>query len=222
MLSRLRNRPSGGPRSKTAPANRRKRKTAPAGYGRSSAGATPSNCLRSLRQRAARLLSRRWVVVLAVIVGIGGAALLFTYVSRTPPAGTTIMGQLPADPSASCSATDTSATCSLTDGTVVFYRLFDTAAEAHADVVKGNEPTPNGCPPSAPAAGTSVVCRYAVGAETGMAAFSHIVKDPQRIYEVRWSPDAHPRLRGVMSTSNTTAQDWESLQSNWTRLAGMQ
>ncbi len=64
--------------------------------------------LRSPRQRAARLLSRRWVVVLAVSVGIGGALLLLIHVVRTPP----IMGQLPADLRASCTATGTSsATC---------------------------------------------------------------------------------------------------------------
>jgi WD40 repeat protein len=138
--------------------------------------------------------------------------------------GATITGQLPADLRPSCSATtDTSATCRLTDGTVVFYHLFDTATEANADVVNGDEPAPNGtpCPPSAPAAETSGVCRYAVGRVTGVAAFSHIVKDPQRFYEVRWSPDAQPRLRGVMSTANTTAQDWENLKSNWTRVTGM-
>ena len=59
------------------------------------------------------------------------------------------------------------------------------------------------------------------GAETGVAAFSQTVKLPEQFYEVRWNPDAHPRLRGVMTTDNTTAQDWESLRSNWTRLAGM-
>jgi hypothetical protein len=160
------------------------------------------------------------VVILAVSMGIGGALLLLIYLAWTR----TIMGQLPADLRPSCSTTDnTSATCSLPDRTVVFYRLFDTAAEARADVVNGNEPAPNGtpCPPSVPAAETSVVCRYEVGAETGVAAFSHTVKPSQRFYEVCWSPDAHPQLRGVITTENTTAQDWESLQSNWTRLAGM-
>ena len=184
--------------------------------------------LRSLRQRAARLLSRRWVVVLAVSLGIGGVVLLLTYVSRPPPAGGTIMGQLPADLRASCSATtDTSANCLLTDGTVVFYvfyRQFDTVPEAQADVVNGKEPAPNDTPcppPSAPAAETSIVCRYAVGAERGVAAFSHTVKEPIRIYEVRWNPEAHSRLRGVMTTEHDTEQDWEELRSNWTRLAGM-
>ena len=75
----------------------------------------------------------------------------------------------------------------------------------------------NPCPPSAPAAGKSVVCPYAVGAETGMAAFSQTVKDPQRVYEVRWIPDSQPRLRGVITrrtplrrtgkTSNPTGRD---------------
>ena len=170
--------------------------------------------LRNLRQRAAHLLSRRWVVVLAVSVGIG-AVLLFIYVSRPP-----IMGELPAGLRASCSpSSDTSATCEI-DGTVVLYRLFDTATEARADVVSGNERAPDGCPPPAPPAET-VVCSYAVGAETGVAAFSQTVQPPQRFYGVRWNPDAHPRLSGAMTTDNTTAQDWESLQSNWTRLAGM-
>ena len=156
-------------------------------------------------------------------VGTGGAVLLLTYVLRTPTEGTAIMGQLPAGLRASCSAdTDTSATCSLTDGTVVFYDLFDTATEAHADVANGGEPASNGTPcPPPPAADSSVVCRYAVGAETGVAAFSHTVKPPQRIYQIRWRPDAHPLLRGVITTADTTAQDRESLRSNWTRLAGM-
>jgi len=47
------------------------------------------------------------------------------------------------------------------------------------------------------------------------------VKDTHRFYEVRWIPEAHPRLRGEMTTMNTNAQDWETLQSNWRRLAGM-
>ena len=54
-----------------------------------------------------------------------------------------------------------------------------------------------------------------------MAAFSQTVKPPERFYGVRWNPDAHPRLSGAMTTKNTTAQDWESLRSNWTRLAEM-
>jgi tetratricopeptide (TPR) repeat protein len=179
--------------------------------------------LRDLRQRAARLLSRRWVVVLAVCVGIGAVLLfIYVYVSRPPPPEATIMGELPAGLRTSCSpSSDTSATCG-TDGGVVFYRLFDTPTEARADVVNGNELAPNGTPcppPSAPPAETPVVCSYEAGAETGVAAFSQTVKSPERFYGVRWSPDAHPRLRGAMTT--TTAQDWESLRSNWTRLAGM-
>jgi tetratricopeptide (TPR) repeat protein len=176
--------------------------------------------LRSLRQRAARLLSRRWVVVLALTLSIGAALLLLIY----PVWTRTIMGQLPADLRASCSAKDTSATCSLPDGTPVSYQLFDTPTEARADVVNPYELAPPGtpCPPSAaPAAETPDVCRYTVGAETGVAAFSQTVKLPLQFYEVRWNPGAHPRLRGVMSTDHATAQDWESLQSNWTRLAGM-
>jgi hypothetical protein len=170
-----------------------------------------------------RSLSRPWVVVLAVsLVGIGGALLLLIHVLWTTPAGGTIMDQLPAELRASCEVSpisDTSATCSLPDRTVVFYRLFDTATDARDDVVNGYEPAPNGtpCPQSPPAANTSVVC-----GETGVARFSHTVKDPQRLYEVRWSPDTHPRLRGVMTTTNTNAQDWEELRSKWTRLAGMQ
>jgi hypothetical protein len=174
--------------------------------------------LRSMRQRAARLLSRRWVVVvLAVSVCIGGALLLL-HVLRTPP----IMGQLPADLRRSCSAKGTSATCLMPDKTVVFYRLFNTAAAARADVVNGKELAPNGtpCPPSA-LVETTIVCSYTVGAETGVAAFSQTLKPPEHSYGVSWNPHAHPRLRGAMGTDNTTAQDWESLLSNWTRLAGM-
>jgi hypothetical protein len=179
--------------------------------------------LRSLRQRTARLLSRRWVVILAVSVGIGAVLLfIYVYVSRPPSPEATIMGELPADLRRSCSAsTDTSATCR-TDGTVVFYRLFETATEARADVVNARELAPHGtpCPPSsAPPAETPVVCRYDAGAETGVAAFSQTVQPPVRLYGVRWVPNAHPRLRGDMTT--TTAQDWESLRSNWKRLAEM-
>ena len=91
-------------------------------------------------------------------VAIGGALLLIIYV-MTPA----IMGQLPAVLRASCSAyADTAATCNLTDGTFVLYQLFGTDLDARKDVVNGNEPQPN-CPTSAPAAGNTVVCRYAVG-----------------------------------------------------------
>jgi len=169
--------------------------------------------LLSLGQRAAR---RWWVVILAVSVAIGGALLLIIYV-RTPP----IMDQLPADLRGSCSPyADTAATCSLPDGTWVLYQLFGTDLEARKDVVKGKEPESN-CPTSAPAAETQVVCSYTVGAETGVAAFSHTVLQSRRVYEVRWIPGSHPRLRGLITTTNTTAQDWESLQSNWKRLAEM-
>jgi tetratricopeptide (TPR) repeat protein len=176
--------------------------------------------LRSLRQRAAR---RWWVLSLAAIVGIGGAVLLLTFV--WPPPEPAITGELPAAPSASCSPyADTAAICHLTDGTVVLYELFGTDLEARKDVMNGNELAPDGtsCPPtSPPAAASPVVCRYTLGAETGVAAFSHTVLPSRRVYEVRWIPDSHRRLRGVITTKNTTAQDWESLQSNWTRLARM-
>jgi TIR domain len=178
--------------------------------------------LRNLRQRAAHLLSRRWVVLLAVSVGIGAVLLFIYYVSRPTPPEATIMGELPADLRPSClPSTDTSATCR-TNGTTVLYRLFDSAAEARADVVNGNKLAPNGtpCPPPA-LVENPIVCRYAFGAETGVAAFSQTVKPPEQFYWVRWNPDAHPQLSGAMFTKNATAQDWESLQSNWTRLAGM-
>ena len=180
--------------------------------------------LRSLRQRTARLLSHRWVVILAVSVGIGAVLLfIYVYVSRPPSPEATIMGELPADLRASCRANGTSATCRLPDGNVVSYRLFASAAEARADVVNGNELAPNGtpCPPSAAPAET-VVCSYKAGVGTGVAASSQTVKPPLRFYEVRWNPAAHPRLRGVMSTDNTTPQGWASLRSNWTRLAEME
>jgi hypothetical protein len=91
------------------------------------------------------------------------------------------MDQLPADLRARCSAKDTSATCRLRDGTLVSYNVFEPDTEAHADVVNGNEPAPNGTPcppPSAPPADTPVVCSYEAGTETGVAAFSQTVKPP--------------------------------------------
>jgi hypothetical protein len=133
------------------------------------------------------------------------------------------MGHLPNDLRASCTAVaDKSATCHLTDGTVVFFRLFDTVAEANEDVINGHEIATDGypCPPSAPSVNTSVVCRYAVGPEKGVAMFSYTAKDPHRYYLSRWVPDAEPLLRGEMSTNNANPLDWTTLEANWTRLAG--
>ena len=182
--------------------------------------------LRNLRQRAAHLLSRRWVVVLAVSVGIG-AVLLFIYATSHGHRRQRRRSWASCRPTCARAARPQHGHLGdlpLPDGTVVFYRLFDTATEARADVVNGNELAPNGTPcppPSAPPAETPVVCSYEAGAETGVAAFSQTVKPPERFYGVRWNPDAHPRLSGAMTTENTTAQDWESLRSNWTRLAEM-
>jgi hypothetical protein len=114
--------------------------------------------------------------------------------------------------------TDKTATCHLTDGTVVFFRLFDTAAEAKADVINGGEiaPASGPCPPSALPVNTSVVCRYALGREKGLAMFSYTVKDADHYYLSRWVPDAEPLLRGEMSTKNA---DWTTLEKNWSGLA---
>jgi hypothetical protein len=153
-------------------------------------------------------------------VGIGGVVVLVAYLMSARPA---IMDHLPNDLRASCTApTDESATCHLTDGTVVFFRLFDTAAEAKADVVNGyqiaSESRP--CPPSDLSVNTSVVCRYAVGPEKGLAMFGYTAKGDHRYYVSRWVPAAEPRLRGQMSTKNANPVDWTALEANWTRLAG--
>lgn len=168
-------------------------------------------------QGAVRFLLRQRAVTLATTVGIGGVVVLVAYLISAREA--TIMSHLPNDLRASCTATaDQHAKCHLTDGTVVFFHLYDTVAEANADVVNGHEMTPSSlpCPPSAPSVNTSVVCRYSVGPEKGLAMFSYTAKDPQRFYSSRWVPDAEPLLQGEMSTTN----DWNTLEANWTRLAG--
>jgi hypothetical protein len=176
-------------------------------------------------RRAVRILLHHHTVTLATIVGmgIGGVVVLVAYLISARPVEATIMSHLPNDLRASCTAdADQHATCHLTDGTVVFFRLFDTAAEANADVINGHEMAPdsNPCPPPAPSVNTSVVCRYSVGPEKGLAMFSYTAKDPQRFYTSRWVPEAEPLLRGEMSTTNANPQDWTTLEANWTRLAG--
>jgi hypothetical protein len=111
----------------------------------------------------------------------------------------------------------------MADRTVVFFRMFDTVAEADANVVDENEMAPYGdpCPPSAPSAEKSVVCRYTIGTGKGIAMFSHTVKTPHRFYLTRWIADAEPLLRGEMSTTKADPQDWSTLKANWTWIAGM-
>ena len=142
---------------------------------------------------------------------------LISYLRSARPVEATIMNHLPANLRASCAATDRAATCPLKDGTVVFYRLFDTVTEAKENVTDGQqvEPNSNPCPPpTPPPVNTSVVCRYAVGPERGLAMFSYTAKDAHRIYIARWVPDAEPRLRGEMSTENASQMDWETLEEN--------
>jgi hypothetical protein len=182
---------------------------------------SPLEAAEQIRTRSwgmARNLVRRRAVIIATAVGIGGVVVL---VANLMPA--TIKDHLPNDLRASCTATpDKSATCHLTDGTVVFFHLFDTAAEAKAAVSNGQDIAPDSdpCPPSAPPANTSVVCRYAVGPETGVAMFGYTAKDVHRYYISRWVPDAEPQLRGEMSTKNANPLDWTTLKANWTQLAG--
>ena len=146
---------------------------------------------------------------------------LISYLRSAKPLEATIMNHLPDDLRASCAATDKAATCHLKDGTVVFYRLFDTVTEAKEDVSNGQqiEPDSHTCPPSAPPpVNTPVVCRYAVGPEKGLAMFSYAARDARRTYISRWVTDAEPLLRGEMSTKNANPLDWTTLEANWTRL----
>ena len=132
----------------------------------------------------------------------------------------TIKGHLPNDLRAGCTTTDKAATCQLKDRTVVFFRLFDTAEEAKAGVTSGYNIAPDGepCPPAAPPVDT-VVCRYAVGPDKGLAMFGYTAKGARRFYVCRWVPETEPLLRGEMSTENANPQDWTNLKANWTRLA---
>jgi hypothetical protein len=136
----------------------------------------------------------------------------------------TIMGHLPNDLRANCTATDDkSANCRLPDRTWVFFRLFDSDEEAKASVTSGAPISSDSgpCPPSALSVNIPVICRYAVGPEkkSGVAMFSYTAKDTHRYYITRWVPDADPLLRGEMSSDNATPLDWTTLEANWTWLA---
>lgn len=175
----------------------------------------------SQQRRAARILPKLWVLVLAAATGIAGLVVIsITYLAPKPP----ILDHLPSELRQSCWAdTDDSATCKLTDGMLVLFRLFGTADEAHADVVNGTEPTADGepCPPSGPSSESAVVCRYSVGSATGVVMFGRTTKGPESFYLSRWIPDAEPLLRGEMSTSDANPQDWATVQADWTQLANM-
>lgn len=179
------------------------------------------NPTRTRRRWPERISSHLWAPILTVAMGIAGVvAVSITDRTPTPP----IMGHLPDELRARCRAdADNSATCTLADGMLVLFQVFDTPEEAHADVVNGNEPAPDGrpCPPDVPPSETAVVCRYSVGSENGVAMFGHTVKAPERFYLSRWTSDAEPRLRGEMSTSDANPEDWATLQADWRRLAGM-
>jgi len=153
-------------------------------------------------------------------VSIGVVVAVFAWINAARPE---IMNHLPSDLRAGCeNATDEAATCRLTDGTVVFFRLFDTAAAAEADVVNGYRMASDGspCPPSALSVNAPVVCRYSVGSGTGVAMFAHTAKDTHSYYVSRWVSGAEPLLRAQMSTEGADPVDWRTLEANWNRLAG--
>jgi hypothetical protein len=168
-------------------------------------------------------LSRRWAKILAAALAMGGVIAVISYLTWARPFEATILSSLPGDVRARCTApADDTAHCKLKDGTVVFYHLFPTVAEAQEAVSNGQriEPISSDCPPrEAPTVNTSIVCRYAIGPDKGLTMFSHTEKAPQSILLSRWVADAQPRLRGEMSTANAEPQDWETLTANWTRLA---
>ncbi|MCY1145459.1 toll/interleukin-1 receptor domain-containing protein [Actinoplanes sp. Pm04-4] len=170
-------------------------------------------------------------VVAGAAAAVTGIVILLVYLLSSRPDEPAIVAHLPGDLRATCTAEDKSATCHLADRTVVFYRLFDTAAEAEADVVNGQPMAPAGdeCPPAAPGADdgsgerssvtVAVVCRYAAGTQKGLAMFGYTAKDTSRLYVSRWVADAEPLLRGEMSTEHAYPLDWTTLTTNWARLA---
>jgi hypothetical protein len=170
----------------------------------------------------ADILSRRWVKIFAVALAIGGLMILISYLTSARPVEATIMSSLPDDLRARCTAADKAATCHLEDGTVVFYRLFDTVTEAKEEVSNGQpvESISHPCPPRDPPAvvNTSVVCWYAVGTDKGLAMFGNTAKGTQSYFISRWVPNAEPLLRGEMSTKSAELQDWITLRANWTWL----
>jgi hypothetical protein len=189
------------------------------------AASSPPEVVERVQPRSsgtADILSRRWAKILAAALAIGGLMVLISYLTSARPVETTIMSSLPDDLRARCTAADKAATCHLKDGTVVFYRLFDTVTEAKEEVSIGQpiEPISHPCPPRDPPAvvNTSVVCWYAVGTDKGLAMFGYIGKGTQSYFISRWVPNAEPLLRGEMSTKNAELQDWTTLRANWTRL----
>jgi hypothetical protein len=133
----------------------------------------------------------------------------------------TITDHLPDDLRASCTATsDKAATCRMPDSTVVFFALFDTAADAQANVRNGYPiaPSSDPCPPSDPPINTSV-CRYAVGNENGLVMFGYTTKGASAFYVSRWVSNAEPLLRGEMTSKHASPSDWTTLEANWTGLA---
>jgi hypothetical protein len=190
---------------------------------------SPMDASEQIRTRpwgTARNLLRRRAVIIPTTVGIAGVMVVAGYLMSARRVEATIIGHLPNDLRAHCTATDDqSANCHLADSTVVFFHLFDTADEAKAYVTNGTIPSASDpCPPSALPVNNPIVCRYVVGPEKqkGVAMFSHTVKDTQNTYIARWVPDADPLLRGEMSTPNAGPLDWTTLEGNWSRLAGTQ
>jgi hypothetical protein len=173
----------------------------------------------------------RYRVVAGAAAAVTGIVILLVYLLSSRPDEPAIVAHLPSDLRTTCTAEDKSATCHLADRTVVFYRLFGTAAEAKADVANGQPMAPAGdaCPPAAPGADdgsgerssvtVAVVCRYAAGAQKGLAMFGYTAKDTSRLYVSRWVADAEPLLRGEMSTEHANPLDWTTLTTNWARLA---
>ena len=189
-------------------------------HGPAPATESPAEGIGTRLSRAVRSLSRRRAAILLTAVSIGVVVAVFAFINASRPE---IMNHLPSDLRAGCeNVTDEAATCRLTDGTVVFFRLFDTAAAAEADVVNGYPMASDGspCPPSDLSVNAPVVCRYAVGSGKGVAMFAHTVKDTHSIYASRWVSEAEPLLRGEMSTEGADPLNWTTLEANWNRLAG--
>src|SRR5262249_12726198 len=101
---------------------------------------------------AARILSRRWTKVLAAILAIGSLVVLISYLISERPDEPAIMSRIPDQVRSSCTPTDNGAICHRKDGTVVFYQLFDTVAEARQTVSNGQQIDSDGnsCPPTVP------------------------------------------------------------------------
>jgi hypothetical protein len=53
-----------------------------------------------------------------------------------------------------------------------------------------------------------------------LVKFGYISNNGSPFYQVKWSPAGKP-VTGVFSSKNATSQDWDTLLTNWNKIASM-